>query len=125
MKKTATKALGVVIAASAIAIGSTSVARAQERMIVNVPFDFIVGDGQLPAGDYVVTEASVGSGVLAIESADGREFAETLTIPAREDASAAEPELKFEKFSNHYFLAAVVSQEGPERDIVLTPALME
>jgi len=125
MKKLILKMSGIVFATTAIAIGCASAARADERIVTKVPFAFIVGDVRLPAGDYVVKEMSAGSDVLGIASADGRQFALTLTIPAASEGEASEPKLVFEKFSNQYFLARVVPQDGEGREIILTPSIME
>src|SRR5690242_4713259 len=45
------------IGAAAIVIGAASPARAEQRLVANVPFDFIVGTLRMPAGHYVVTES--------------------------------------------------------------------
>jgi hypothetical protein len=124
MKTLMLKISWVVFATTALALGSASAARADERIVVKVPFAFIVHDTSLPAGDYVVKEMSDGSGVLEIATADGRDFVCALTI-ASSDKSAAQPELVFEKFAGRYFLARVVSRDGTGREIVLTPAIME
>lgn len=115
----------IVITTAAIAVGGASTARADERIVAKVPFAFIVGDRQLPAGDYVVKEAIDGSGVLGIANADGRHLALTMTIPSSTNTREGQPELVFEKFENHYFLARVAPQDGDEREIVLTPSIME
>jgi hypothetical protein len=125
MKQLILKMSVIVCATAALAIGSASAAQADERMVAKVPFAFIVGDLRLPAGDYVVKEMSEGSGVLGIASADGRQFVCALTIASSSDTPAAHDELIFEKFSNEYFLARVVPRDGGEREIVLTPSIME
>jgi hypothetical protein len=106
-------------------IGSASVARADETIVAKVPFTFIVGDTRLPAGDYVVTELADGSGVVDVKSADGRQFAMTLTIPTGIDNAPSEPQLVFQKFENQYFLARIAPSDGSEREVVLTPSIME
>ena len=113
----------IVIATAAVMTGSASAARADERIVAKVPFAFIVGDTQLPAGDYVVERTSGEPDVLEIASADGRQFVYALTISSS-DAQSADPELIFAKFSDHYFLAGVV-HDGGGREIILTPLMME
>lgn len=125
MKTLALKLTGIAIAAGAITIGSASLAHAEERVIVNVPFAFIVGDRQLPAGKYIVKDVSEGPDVLAIQSTDGRKVVCAMTIPASVKDSATQPELIFEKFSSHYFLSRILPEDGGEREIILSPALME
>jgi hypothetical protein len=124
MRKRIVQTSAIGIAAAVMAIGSASAARADELLVANVPFSFIVGNMQLPAGKYVVKEMEEGTNALAIASPDGRQFACTLSIHAVAD-NASRPELVFEKFDQHYFLARIVAGDGDARDVVLTPATME
>lgn len=126
MRKRTANVSWVFLATSLVIVGSASVARADnETIVARVPFAFIVGDSRLPAGDYVVKEVSDAPSVVSIASADGRQFAYTLTIPSSADGTPAQPELVFEKVNNRYFLARVVPGGGIEREIVLTPARTE
>ena len=63
--------------------------------------------------------------MLTIASTDGRQTATILTIPSSPDEQVAMPELVFERFAGQHFLARVVRGDGDEREIVLTPAIME
>jgi hypothetical protein len=92
--------------------------------VARVPFAFTVGDSRMPAGDYVVKEVSDDPSVVSIASADGRQFAFTLTVPSSAHVleTPAQPELVFEKLDNQYFLARVVPAGGMEREIVLNHA---
>ena len=127
MKRLITKASLVFAATMLIAVGMTSSARADERVITKaqVPFPFIVGNVRLPAGHYVVKEVASGSGVLEVASPNGRECALSITISSPAEHESAAPKLVFEKFGNEHFLARVVPWNGDERDIILTPASME
>jgi hypothetical protein len=112
------------LAAVVLMCGSASAAGVAGTT-VQVPFSFIVGNTELPAGEYVVKELANAAEVIALESTDGREYATTLTIPGEEDDAATAPELGFEKFEEHYFLARITSPEGADREIVLTPEAMQ
>jgi len=48
-----------------------------------------------------------------------------LTIASSPERSPAHAALLFEKCGQDYFLARVIPQNGDEREIVLTPAIME
>ena len=120
------KASGIVLAMATITLGSAAVARAEERVIAKVPFDFIVDGVRLPAGKYLVRELAPGAGVVAITNTGRKVTVYTQTIastPAKEALGKAE--LAFKKFDNHYFLVRVDPADGNERVVVLTPALME
>ena len=64
MKKLTLKTAGVVLATATLAVVGASAASADEVVMTNVkvPFAFIVGDVRLPAGDYTVRQASIGTG---------------------------------------------------------------
>jgi hypothetical protein len=108
-----------------LALGTAAVARADERVVVHIPFSFIVGTTQLPAGDYVVIENfGDNENVLAIESTDGREAVYALSI-ASTAPRPSQSELTFEKYENRYFLSKVSSEGGIAREIPLTSKIMD
>src|SRR6185369_2950412 len=76
---------------------------------VNIPFDFIVGDKTLPAGQYSVARALPGSGdlVLQIGSVEGHSRAVPLTIPVNSLKSRDRATLVFHRFDDQYFLYQV------------------
>jgi len=108
-----------------LVLGAAAVARADERVVVHIPFSFIVGTTELPSGDYVVTEdAGDNQNVLAIESTDGRHSVFALSIAAK-SPRPERTELVFEKFENRYFLSKVANEAGPTREIPLTSKIMQ
>jgi len=119
------RVFGIVIAAAAIAGASARVASADELVDAKVPFSFVVNGVRLPAGNYIVRQMELGSSVLAIVSADGREFVWTNTIPAEPDQRTSDAELVFQKFEGQFFLSRIVPASGTEREIILTPSIME
>ena len=124
MSKRSVNVSRVVVGAALLVAGSASVGRAQERIVANVPFAFTVGNAQLPAGSYLVTERFDDPSIVTIVSQDGRHVANTLTI-AGSPGSRPQASLVFEKFEGQYFLQRVTGDGGSEREIVLTPARME
>jgi hypothetical protein len=108
-----------------VAVFSGSVVRAEERVVAHVPFAFIVGETRLPAGDYLVKDVENDPGVTSITSTDGHQVTFTLTMVSSSNDMAVQPGLVFEKFDGQYFLARVIGGDGDEREIVLTPAIME
>ena len=112
-------------AAAVLVLGIASAARADERLIASVPFDFFAGDVRMPAGDYVISQPEDISGVLAVSSKDGRTFAYVSTISAPPaDASQSMPELLFKRFEGQYFLSDVFPSPGRGREIPLSSARM-
>ena len=126
MKPVMTKASLIVSATAALVMmAGVASARADARIVVTVPFDFIVGTTQLPSGDYTVTESSSAPGVVVIASADGEHMAQVLTLLSAASDEAIAPSLVFERYEGKYFLSKVVSRDDSGREIPLTPALME
>ncbi|HEX4346742.1 MAG TPA: hypothetical protein VHZ73_04180 [Vicinamibacterales bacterium] len=120
------KMFGVISVAATLAMtGGIASAAGVSDTTVNVPFSFIVGSTELPAGHYVVKETASTADVVALENADGHEYATILTIPPATAESSTTPELVFKKFDDHYFLAHVAAPDGADRDVVLTPAIMQ
>jgi hypothetical protein len=90
-----------------------SVARAQEKIVVRVPFPFMVHGEQLPAGRYDVT---IDGGVLAIRGAEHNHsgvFATTFGAGGG-DPAGDKPALVFIRHENEYLLSQVweSSDEG-------------
>lgn len=113
-----------VLATAALTSGIASAAGVNDTS-VKVPFSFIVGNTEMPAGDYIVKELPYTAGVVAVERADGSVSATTLAVTGDTQTPGATSELVFQKFEDHYFLARVTSPDGPDREVVLTPAQMK
>ena len=104
MKKQIMRALlGIAILA---ATAATATAQSGRRLSVHVPFDFVVGGKQMPAGDYNVRRITKESETaLLIQSADGRSAATVMTNSSGREPSRAE--LTFRQHGDDYFLASV------------------
>jgi len=94
-----TSLVAVLAAAAAFAQSST-------RLQATVPFDFLVGNKALPAGDYTVAGGPA-AGTIMIRSADGKKGAivlaqEVYLMSARESAR-----LIFHRYGSTYFLSEV------------------
>lgn len=112
-------AVAVVVGGVAIA----SPARADERLTAKVPFDFIVGKSRFPAGNYVVTQTST-TGILSIATADSRHSIFVLTNGDSPKYSGR-PELVFKRFEGQNFLSQISDGIDMNREIPLTPRIME
>jgi hypothetical protein len=114
-----------IFAAAGLVFLAASPARADEMLTATVPFDFIVGNSQLPAGEYVVTQQS-DPAVLSIRSTDAKHSAFILTIPDSYNTSReARADLVFEPFGGGRFLVSIDGADGQKRDIPLTAKTME
>lgn len=71
----------------------------------SVPFDFIVGDKVLQAGDYSVKPISSSGEVLRIGNESSTQSAMSLTMQA--DGRSKTAQLVFHRYGQRYFLAEV------------------
>jgi hypothetical protein len=80
-------------------------ARAQETLVVKVPFNFVVRGKEMPAGHYEVT---VDAGILSIRGTDNRSSNFALPIPADgRDPVGDEPSLVFIRSENQNLLSQI------------------
>jgi hypothetical protein len=83
MKKQALRAVTMLVSIVALAFMTALVSNAQSRgqqLRANIPFDFVVGDKVLPAGQYTVgTITSSSNEGIVVQSRNGRQNAMRLT----------------------------------------------
>jgi len=126
MNTTSKTALFLAVTALAAGFGHPSAASAEGPVTARIPFDFIVGDTRLPAGDYTIREASDGSTVLLVESSTGASASLVSTIAAiSTEGNATQPDVQFAMFGKEHFLSRIDMHDGTAREIVLTPSIME
>jgi hypothetical protein len=92
-------------------------ARAQEIVIAQVPFPFVVGHETLPAGQYEVRQSDDRGDILFIEGMNNKSSAFALTMSAGgNDPMGDRPVLVFTRRENEYRLSQiwVSSTEGRE-----------
>ncbi len=109
----------IVAGAAGLTIATSAVARAQEEVVATVPFEFTVGNEQLPAGGYVISRVSdMDPEMVAITSTGGMHRALVITIPSSAEGDAP-PELVFARVEGHNYLERVVMQPGDERELLV------
>ena len=92
-----------------LTVSSVSVFGQSDRQtVVNIPFDFIVGDKSLSAGQYILErnkrESDTVWTITRKDTGVGRKV--FLTIPSQSLDPAKETKLVFHRYENHYFLTA-------------------
>lgn len=80
-------------------------AQSGSRVLVNIPFEFSVGNTTLKAGNYTVEQLQ--SGIIAFNSEDEKEHQFALTFPGDSDKQSQEPHLVFIRYGNKAFLKRV------------------
>jgi hypothetical protein len=104
MKKQSFLMAGVLMLSS---MAATQVARAQDAMVVDIPFAFTAGNATLPAGEYRVQKMDRNSAVLLIHCWDARASALVITNAAQAKETQTESKLVFNRYGNRYFLSQV------------------
>jgi hypothetical protein len=111
MKKQALKAVTMLVSIIALAFMTAVISNAQSRsqkLRANIPFDFVVGDKTLAAGEYTVgTITGSSSDGIAVQSTDGRHNAIRLTNTVQANAPKERAQLTFERYGESYFLAQI------------------
>lgn len=91
---------GLTAASAAIANGQS-----QKRLVVQVPFDFNLGDQAVPAGQYDVIIPSNTGGALWVLNHDGEPQRMILARAAERRGDKAISKLVFHRYGSTYFLA--------------------
>jgi hypothetical protein len=80
-------------------------AHAQEvRLRANIPFDFVVGNRVLPAGEYELGKALVGANVIAIRDEDQPSTTMVGSHPCALSEPSKTSKLVFHRMGGEYFL---------------------
>ncbi len=88
-------------------LAATQTVRAQEPLLVNIPFAFTAGQMTLPAGEYRVQDLRAGSTVLLIQRTDRSAATLVTSFATSANRRRDQTKLIFHRYGNHYFLAQV------------------
>ena len=109
MAKQIIKGMTMLLLVMAVAFATAVVsANAQSRhQVAKIPFEFIVGDSSLPAGQYDVTSMTSNDAVLRITNSEQSQTAIRLTQTISHTKPADKGKLVFRRYADRYFLAEV------------------
>jgi hypothetical protein len=99
----------MIVVALAFVAAVASANGQSEQAVANIPFEFVVGDKSLPAGEYGVGKLNASGEVLRIRSTEDTESAIRLTSPITRPSASNKSTLVFHRYANHYFLTQVWS----------------
>ena len=88
-------------------LAATQAVRAQEPVLVKVPFEFTAGNIALPAGEYRVQDLRAGSSVLLIQRTDASASMVVTSIAVSANGPQDKTKLIFHRYGHRYFLAQV------------------
>jgi len=119
MAKQMIKTLSMLVFLAVVALATTAVsAQTSRRVVANVPFSFIVGDKELPAGSYGIQPTSMGSGILRIAGTENSKSTVRLTSSLRR-MDSGRGKLVFHRYQDQYFLSEIwVTGESDGRQLV-------
>src|SRR5258708_35768368 len=88
-------------------VAAAQVVRAQETLVVSIPFDFVAGSATLPAGEYRVQKLDRNPAVLLIHCSEPTVSAMVMTNAAQAKEPQSDSKLVFHRYGNHYLLSQV------------------
>jgi hypothetical protein len=94
--------LGLVIAFSTV----PGHAQDGDKIKATIPFNFVVGNKELKAGDYVI-ESSLAKRALLFRSKDGDVQQIAFTVPIETNKTGNHERLLFHRYGDQYFLSQV------------------
>lgn len=90
-------------------------AQITEELEAKIPFQFHVGNTQLPAGEYRIRMLDDSDlAVMQISNVDGSASAVFQVEEAEKNSEPAKSELIFHKYGNRYFLAKLFDEGNPD-----------
>lgn len=96
-----------------------------KRIKVNIPFDFVVGNKQLKAGEYVVQSAgTLGGDALLFRSEDGIGRQIVFAVPIETNKTGNHERLVFHTYGGEHFVSEIWFT-GDEQGYELTPGARE
>jgi hypothetical protein len=108
MKKEILKGLSMLTLIVGLAFVTAVVsANGQTQIVSDVPFNFVVGEKTMPAGQYSVTQLTAGSSALLIAEKNAKSSSIRLATDLEPKRSKTQARMVFHRYGQNYFLAEV------------------
>lgn len=104
----------IALLALAAAIVTPSSQAQGTALKANVPFDFVVGDNTMPAGEYTITTPL--SGVIRMVSADGHNVGSVVVLHGSDEARRGS-KLVFLRYGDDYFLHQILCSNSAQMNV--------
>jgi hypothetical protein len=121
--KHSTQYLGVVLGLILTLSAVPGHAQDGTKIKTTIPFNFLVGNKELKAGDYVI-ESLLANNALRFRSEDGDVQQITFTVPIKTNTTGNHERLLFHHDGDRYFLSQVWLS-GDENGHALLPGVQE
>jgi len=103
------------LAVSLIVLSGMAVAQSiRGHVTAQVPFDFMVGNKTIPAGECVVQSSSPDGRVLLVRNLEAKASLLAMSSQTESNKESADTVLIFERYGDRYFLSAI-RVEGSNR----------
>jgi len=112
--------LGLLLVMTAVSVRAQS----ERSKLTNIPFNFIVGQKTLPAGEYTVEPNRRDyDNVWLVQNREGDASALFTTMPVRANQTQEETKLVFHKHGDQYFLSQIWTPGSNSGRELLMPRL--
>lgn len=115
MRKEIVKGFTMVVLVVSLALMTAVVsanAQSANRVVSSIPFDFVVGDKTLPAGEYSLRGVTRSGEAILISGKDAKGSIILLTNVIEPNRQNSRARLVFHRYGQHYFLAEVWGGDG-------------
>ena len=119
--------IAVVVAVAMTTAVVPANAKTHSTLVLNVPFQFTVGDRLLQPGNYrfeQLLDSAPGLNIIAIRSADGGTYQAAVTTTTHATAVQRRSRLVFKRYGNSFFLSQVWTK-GKLVGLLLYPSRSE
>lgn len=111
MRKQALRAVTMLVSIVALALVTAVASSAQSggrKLKADIPFDFVVGDRTLAAGEYIVGQISTSSpDAIMVRNSAGGHNTMRITNAVVSSAPKRKTQLTFQRYGNTYYLSQV------------------
>jgi hypothetical protein len=108
MKNLNLKIMGVLVLLTLVTAWPSLAQSVKTLAKAEIPFDFVVGQKTLPAGEYAISPGNdTNKDILWIKKTDSRATANMVTFGQNIKRQQAGPYLVFNRYGNQYFLSQV------------------
>ena len=97
----------LVLAMTMLPLLATAQLTSSEKLVAQVPFEFVLGNKVVPAGEWIVQSASMDSKVIQIRNTDAAVAMLSMPILVESKQAPAKCTLVFHKYGSNYFLSEV------------------
>lgn len=99
----------LIVAVALVTAVASANGQSSRHDVAKIPFEFVVGDKTLPAGEYDVTGFTSDDAVLRIRSTERTQSVLRMTNAITHGSATDKGKLVFRRYADQYFLAEVWS----------------